>query len=51
MMLKLEDDPNATGTSLHNVMSAPRLDLEAHEKAINGKLEPRKVGEGSMAYV
>jgi homogentisate 1,2-dioxygenase len=39
------------GASLHNVMSAHGPDEATHEKASNGELLPRKVGEGSMAFM
>ena len=39
------------GASLHNVMSAHGPDASTHEAASNAVLEPKKVGEGSMAFM
>jgi len=39
------------GASLHNVMSSHGPDAGTHEKASNDDLKPRKVGEGSMAFM
>lgn len=39
------------GASLHNVMSSHGPDAETHEKASSDDLKPRKVGEGSMAFM
>ena len=39
------------GASLHNVMSAHGPDAGSHRGAITAKLEPQKVGAGSMAFM
>lgn len=39
------------GASLHNVMSAHGPDAASHEGASNAELTPKKVGEGSMAFM
>lgn len=39
------------GASLHNVMSAHGPDASTHEAASNAPLAPKKVGEGSMAFM
>jgi homogentisate 1,2-dioxygenase len=39
------------GASLHNIMSSHGPDAGTHEKASNDDLKPRKVGEGSMAFM
>lgn len=39
------------GASLHNVMTSHGPDSETHHKASHDKLEPRKVGTGSMAFM
>jgi homogentisate 1,2-dioxygenase len=39
------------GASLHNIMSGHGPDASTHFKASNAKLEPKKVGEGSMAFM
>jgi len=41
----------AAGASLHNPMSSHGPDNGAFEKASNEELVPRKVGEGSMAFM
>ncbi|KAI9731622.1 MAG: hypothetical protein M1818_007752 [Claussenomyces sp. TS43310] len=39
------------GASLHNVMSAHGPDAAAHRGASQARLEPAKVGEGSLAFM
>ncbi|KAK2871636.1 hypothetical protein FQN49_002989 [Arthroderma sp. PD_2] len=39
------------GASLHNIMSAHGPDAASHEGATNAELKPKKVGEGSMAFM
>lgn len=39
------------GASLHNVMSAHGPDAASHEGASSAELTPKKVGEGSMAFM
>ncbi|PGH13308.1 homogentisate 1,2-dioxygenase [Helicocarpus griseus UAMH5409] len=39
------------GASLHNVMSAHGPDASTHKGASEAELQPRKVGEGSMAFM
>ncbi|KAI5455887.1 Homogentisate 1,2-dioxygenase [Mariannaea sp. PMI_226] len=39
------------GASLHNTMSGHGPDLATFDKANNARLEPTKVGEGSMAFI
>jgi homogentisate 1,2-dioxygenase len=39
------------GASLHNVMAGHGPDSSTHERAMHEELVPKKVGEGSMAFV
>ncbi|KAH7021491.1 homogentisate 1,2-dioxygenase [Microdochium trichocladiopsis] len=41
----------AAGASLHNIMSAHGPDASTFEKASNARLEPQKVGTGSLAFM
>ena len=39
------------GASLHNIMGSHGPDVETYDKATTAKLEPRKVGQGSLAFM
>lgn len=41
----------AAGASLHNIMTAHGPDASTFETASNAKLQPQKVGEGSLAFM
>jgi homogentisate 1,2-dioxygenase len=48
---KTGDGFRPAGASLHNVMSAHGPDRETYERGSSARLEPEKVGRGSMAFM
>lgn len=46
-----EEGFNPGAASLHSAMTGHGPDKQVFEKASNAKLEPQKVGEGSMSFM